>query len=270
MIDTHAHLDFPDFDADRDDVVKRAHDAGIHTIINIATDFASCERVLALADRYPNMYAALGVHPHDAKDWQGTKSAERLKSLAAHPKVVAIGEIGLDYFRDHSPRDAQKRAFVDQIAVAKELKLPIVIHNRDAFPDIFDIVLREDAYMVGGVFHCFSGTVMEAMKTLELGFHISVNGILTYKNATMIDVGREIRLDRILLETDCPFLAPHPYRGKRNEPSYVLLVAERLAEVRMRAGSAGASPSPEEISRQTDANARQLFSLPVATKVANT
>lgn len=260
MIDTHAHLDFEDFDSDRDDVVTRAHDAGIHTIINIATDFESCERVLALSDRYPNMYAVLGVHPHDAKAWQGEKSAQRLKQLASHKKVVAIGEIGLDYFRDHSPRDLQKKAFIEQIAVARELKLPIVIHNRDAFGDIFDVVLREDAYMVGGVFHCFSGTVIEAEMTIELGFHVSVNGILTYKNATMAEVGRGVRLDRILLETDCPFLAPHPHRGKRNEPAYVSLVADRLAELR------GISKS--EISRQTDANAAQLFRIPAAPQMA--
>jgi TatD DNase family protein len=260
MIDTHAHLDFPDFNDDRDAVVAHALDAGIHTIINIATDFASCERVLKLADHYPNMYAVLGVHPHDAKTWQGDKSAQRLKQLASHHKVVAIGEIGLDYFRDHSPRDLQKKAFIEQIAVARELKLPIVIHNRDAFGDIFDVVLREDAYMVGGVFHCFSGTVVEAEKTIELGFHISVNGILTYKNATMAEVGKSVRLDRILLETDCPFLAPHPHRGKRNEPAYVSLVADRLAELR------GINKS--EISQQTDANAAQLFRIPVAPKAA--
>lgn len=260
MIDTHAHLDFPDFDADREGVAARAIEAGIHTIINIATDFESCDRVLALANRFSNMYAVLGVHPHDAKSWEGTKSAERLKKLADNPKVVAIGEIGLDYYRDHSPRDIQKQAFIDQIAVAKDLKLPIVIHNREAFGDIFDVVLREDAYMVGGVFHCFSGTVIEAMKTIELGFHISVNGILTYKNATMIEVGRETRLDRILLETDCPFLTPHPHRGTRNEPAYVSLVADRLAELR--------TISNDEVSRQTDANARLLFRLPTIPLVA--
>lgn len=258
MIDTHAHLDFPDFNEDRDAVVSRAHESGIHTIINIATDFESCERVLGLADHYPNMYAVLGVHPHDAKTWQGDKSAQKLKALASHKKVVAIGEIGLDYFRDHSPRDLQKKAFIEQIAVARELKLPIVIHNRDAFGDIFDVVLREDAYMVGGVFHCFSGTVIEAEKTIELGFHISVNGILTYKNATMAEVGKGVRLDRILLETDCPFLAPHPHRGKRNEPAYVSIVADRLAELR--------GISKADISQQTDANAAQLFRIPAAPK----
>lgn len=262
MIDTHAHLDFKDFDGDRDAVVERAHGAGIHTIINIATDFESCERVLSLADRYPNMFAVLGVHPHDAKTWQGEKSAQKLKQLASHKKVVAIGEIGLDYFRDHSPRDLQRKAFIEQIAVARELKLPIVIHNRDAFGDIFDVVLREDAYMVGGVFHCFSGTVVEAGKTIELGFHISVNGILTYKNATMAEVGKSARLDRILLETDCPFLAPHPNRGKRNEPAYVSLVADCLAELR--------GASREEISRQTDANAAQLFRIPALPKAVQT
>jgi TatD DNase family protein len=260
MIDTHAHLDFRDFDSDREEVIKRAHKSGVHTIINIATDLQSCERVLKLADAYANMYAVLGVHPHDAKTWQGDKSAQKLRQMAAHPKVVAIGEIGLDYFRDHSPRDLQRAAFIEQIAVAKDLRLPIVIHNRDAFGDIFDVVLREDAYMVGGVFHCFSGTPVEAGKTIELGFHISVNGILTYKNSTMAEVGRTARLDRILLETDCPFLTPHPHRGKRNEPGHVSLVADKLVELR--------GISKEEVSRQTDANARQLFRLPIASAVA--
>lgn len=254
MIDTHAHLDFPDFDADRDAVVQRAHEAGIHTIINIATDFRSCETVLALADQYPNMNAALGIHPHDSSSWQGDKSAEKLKQLAAHKKVVAIGEIGLDYYRDRSPRDQQKRAFIEQIAVARELKLPIVIHNREAFADIFDVVVREDAYMVGGVFHCFSGTAVEAEKTIELGFHISVNGVMTYKNSTMVEVGRTARMDRILLETDCPFLTPHPDRGKRNEPAYVSIVADRLAELR--------GMTKDDVARQTDANAQQLFGIP--------
>lgn len=254
MIDSHAHLDFHEFDTDRDDVVGRAHSAGIHTIINIATDFASCERVLALADRYPQTYAVLGVHPHDAKTWQSSRSADRLKSLAAHPKVVAIGEIGLDYFRDHSPRDVQKRAFIEQIAVARDMKLPIVIHNRDAFTDIFDIVLQTEAFEIGGVFHCFSGNLAQAQQTVDLGFYISVNGILTYKNATMAEVGVATRLDRILLETDCPFLTPHPHRGKRNEPSHVALVAQKLADLR--------GLTSEVISQETDANANRLFKLP--------
>jgi TatD DNase family protein len=255
MIDTHAHLDFPDFDSDRDAVVSRAHEAGIHTIINIATDFDSCERVLKLADQYPNMYAVLGVHPHDAKIWEGESSSARLEKLASHPKVVAIGEIGLDYYRDHSPRDAQKRALIGQIAVARELKLPIVIHNRDAFEDIFEILLDEEAFDLGGVFHCFSGTVEEAQRTIDLGYYISVNGILTYKNATMAVVGQKVRADRVLLETDCPFLTPHPHRGKRNEPAHVALVAQKLAELRV--------SSLEEISRATDENAARLFRIAV-------
>lgn len=251
MIDTHAHLDFPDFDQDRDAVVDRAREAGIHTIINIATDFDSCDRVLKLAEAYPNMYAVLGIHPHDAKTWNGETSAARLKKLASHPKVVAIGEIGLDYYRDHSPRDAQKRALIGQIGVARELKLPIVIHNRDAFQDIFDVLLDEEAFDLGGVFHCFSGTVEEAQRTIDLGFYISVNGILTYKNATMAEVGAKVRADRVLLETDCPFLTPHPHRGKRNEPANVALSAQKLAELR--------AVTLDEISRTTDENAARLF-----------
>ncbi|MEW5702628.1 MAG: TatD family hydrolase [Candidatus Zixiibacteriota bacterium] len=254
MIDTHAHLDFPDFADDRDNVIARAHAAGVHTIINIATDFESCERILALAEAHASVCAVLGVHPHDAKTWGGEQSAARLKRLADHPKVVGIGEIGLDYYRKMSPRDLQKRAFIDQIAVARDLGLPIVIHNREAFDDIFAILLQTEAYANGGVFHCFSGTAPEAQKTIDLGFHISVNGILTFKDSGMARVATAARLDRILLETDCPFLAPHPHRGRRNEPAYIPIVAEKLAELR--------GLTVEEIGKVTDANAARLFSLP--------
>jgi TatD DNase family protein len=254
MIETHAHLDFPDFNGDREAAIQRAHDAGVHTIINIGTDFESCERILALAEQHDRLYAVLGIHPHDAKSWDGDRSAERLKRLADHPKVVGIGEIGLDYFRNHSPRDQQKAVFIEQVAIARELNLPIVIHNRDAFDDLFTILLRERGYEVGGVMHCFSEGVEEASKTIDLGFHLSVNGILTYKNSSMAAVGQSSRLDRLLLETDCPFLTPHPHRGKRNEPSYIPLVAERLAQLRE-------CPVGEVIAA-TDDNAARLFRLP--------
>jgi len=254
MIETHAHLDFPDFDDDRDAVIARAHEAGIHTIINIATDFPSCERVIALAEANERSFAAVGIHPHDARSWDGEKSAQRLRDLAQHPKVVAIGEIGLDYYRDHSPRDKQREAFVAQVHVARDLGLPIVIHNREAFTDIFDVLLEERAFDVGGVLHCFSEGVDEAQKSIDLGFHLSVNGILTYKNSTMAEVGKAVRLDRLLLETDCPFLAPNPYRGKRNEPAYVAHVAAKLAELR--------DITVDEVSDATDANATALFHLP--------
>lgn len=254
MIETHAHLDFPEFDADRNAAIQRAHDAGIHTIINIGTDFESCERILTLAEQHDRMYAVLGIHPHDAKSWDGERSAERLRRMAGHPKVVGIGEIGLDYFRDHSPRDQQKAVFSAQIAIARELGLPVVIHNRDAFDDLFAILLQDKGWEVGGVLHCFSEGVEEAVKTIDLGFHISVNGILTYKNSSMAVVGQAGRLDRILLETDCPFLAPHPYRGKRNEPSYIPFIAERLAQLR--------ECSVDEVIATTDVNATRLFRLP--------
>lgn len=255
MIETHAHLDFPDFDSDRADVFERAFQAGVHTIINIGTDFPSCDRVLEIAERFPNAYAVLGIHPHDASSWEGEKSAARLESLARHPKVVGIGEIGLDYYRDRSPRDRQRSAFVDQIGVARKLGLPIVIHNRDAFPDIFDVLVETEAWRVGGVMHCFSENAEAAQRTIDLGFHLSVNGILTYKNSTMADVGRTVRLDRILLETDCPFLTPVPHRGKRNEPAHVPLVAAKLAELR--------GCTVAEIERVTDENANRLFRLAV-------
>ena len=253
MMDTHAHLDFPDFDSDRSDAVSRASEAGVHTIINIATDFDSCQRVLVLADQFPRMYAVLGMHPHEAATWKGREDTRRLKELARHPKVVAIGEIGLDYFRDRSPRDAQRRAFVDQLAVAQELGLPIVIHNRDAHADIVAVIRHEGVPKAGGVFHCFSGTPDAAAEVIGMGFHISVNGITTYKNATMAAVAEKAPLDRILLETDCPFLAPHPHRGKRNEPSFIPLVAAKLAELR--------GISPADVSTATDQNAARLFRL---------
>lgn len=256
MIETHAHLDFPDFDADRDAVFERAQKAGVHTIINIGTDFASCERILAIAEQYPGVYAALGVHPHDASTWDGDRSASHLAKLAAHPRVVAIGEIGLDYYRDRSPRGKQRAAFVDQIEVARELKLPIVIHNREAFADIFDVLIDTEAWRIGGVMHCFSEGVAEAQQTIDLGFYLSVNGILTYKNSVMADVARAARLDRILLETDCPFLTPAPNRGKRNEPAYVAIVAQRLAELRR--------ATVAEVEAATDENAVRLFRLPAA------
>jgi TatD DNase family protein len=259
MIDSHAHLDFPDFDQDREAVIERAHAAGVQTIISIATDFDSCHRVITLAESHPCMYAVVGVHPHDAKHWEGERSVDRLKKLAAHPKVVGIGEIGLDYFRDHSPRDRQKEAFIDQIGVARELGLPVVIHNRDAFEDIFATLLAHRAFDVGGVMHCFSEGVAEAQKTIDLGFHLSVNGIITFKDSRMAAVGQSVRLDRVLLETDCPFLAPHPHRGKRNEPAYVSAVAAKLAELR---GS-----SVQEISQATDSNVTRLFRLPAENQV---
>lgn len=254
MIETHAHMDFPEFDADRDTAIRRAQDAGVHTIINIGTDFDSCERILALAEQHERLFAVLGVHPHDAKIWNGDRAADRLKRLADHPKVVGIGEIGLDYFRNHSPREQQKAVFIEQIAIARELKLPIVIHNRAAFDDLFGILLKESAWEVGGVMHCFSEGVEEAVKTIDLGFHLSVNGILTYNNSTMAVVAQKSRLDRIILETDCPFLAPHPHRGKRNEPSYIPIIAARLAELRAR--------PVEEVVAATDENAMRLFRLP--------
>ncbi len=254
MTDSHAHLDLPDFDADREEIISRAATADVHTIINIATDFESCDRVLALAESHPRLYAVVGVHPHDAETWDGDRSVGRLKALAKHPKVVGIGEIGLDYFRDHSPRPRQKEAFIDQISVARDLGLPLVIHNRDAFADIFALLLGHRAYDVGGVMHCFSEGPEEAQKTVDLGFHISVNGIMTYKNSRMALVGQSCQLDRLLLETDCPFLAPHPFRGQRNEPAHVVTVADTLARLR--------ECSVAEIAKATDANAARLFRLP--------
>ncbi len=255
MIDTHAHLDFDQFDNDRDSIVSLATAEGVETIINIGTDLASSRRSIELAETYEQVYATVGVHPHDAKTWEKSHAAE-LEKMAEHPKVLAIGEIGLDYYRNYSPHDQQKRAFTDQIAVARNVGLPIVIHNRDAFGDVFQTLLENNAHEVGGVMHCFAGTVEEAWQTVDYGFIISVGGRLTYKNSQDVPVADKIPLEKIVLETDCPFLTPVPYRGKRNHPALVKYVRAKLAELKK---------MPEaEIDRITTQAARQAFGLPDA------
>ncbi len=254
MIDTHAHLDFEQFDDDREKVIQDAHDQGVEIIVNIGTDFASSEKSIALAQKHPGICATVGVHPHDARTWDPKVSPERLEKLAAHPRVVAIGEIGLDYYRNYSPVEDQKRAFADQIAVARNLKLPLVIHNRDAFEDVFEVMLDCGAHDLGGVMHCFSGTVEQAWQTIDYGLYISVGGRLTYPKSNDPAVAAEIPLDKILLETDCPFLSPVPFRGKRNHPALVRYVRMRLAQIKR--------VSEAEVDAVTTTAGRKLFRLP--------
>jgi TatD DNase family protein len=229
--DSHAHLTLDAFDADRDDVIARARLAGLKHVCTIGSLARDAEAALGLAEAHDFICCAAGLHPHDAKLWdQG--SAPRLEALAGHPRLMAIGEIGLDFHYDHSPRGAQREAFREQIRLARRLRLPIVIHTREAHEDTLRILEEEKADEVGGIFHCFSGNAEMARFAVERGFRISFSGSLTFKNASELrEVARDVPPELLLTETDAPFLSPHPHRGKRNEPARVLDVAARLAEI---------------------------------------
>jgi TatD DNase family protein len=229
MIDTHAHLDFPEYDADREDVIARAWSTGITRIVNIGCDLKSSAASVELANSHDRIFAAIGIHPHDAKQFDDG-AALRLRELANDHKVVAIGEVGLDFYRDRSPRDQQQDAFVRQIALAKELGLPLVVHIRNAYQQALDILAAEKAYETSVVLHCFSGNREEAFRAVDYGFSLSVGGVLTFTNTRLPELMSQLPLESILLETDAPFLAPHPQRGKRNEPALIQLVYQKLAE----------------------------------------
>jgi TatD DNase family protein len=258
LIDTHTHLDDARYDDDRETMIARAREAGVDTFITIGCDLATSKAAVELADRYPFVYASIGVHPHEVRhigdDWY-----DDLRRLAQHPKVVAYGEIGLDYHYNHSPPKLQRERFREQILLARELNLPVIIHTREAQEDTVAILEEEQAGTTGGVFHCFTGDAWLAKDGLDLGFYLSFSGVVTFQNATMLrEIVKTVPLDRMLIETDCPYLTPAPHRGKRNEPAYVKLVADTIAAVK-----SGASPvSAEEIGRLTAANARRLFKLP--------
>jgi len=255
MIDSHAHLDFDDFDPDRAEVLARARSAGVLGIVNVGFDLASSRKSLELArDNKGFVFAAAGFHPHDSKGMD-ENSYEELKWLGAESEVKAIGEIGLDYYKEYSPRDVQVRAFRKQIELAEYFEKPLIIHSRQALEDTLRIIrdYRKTA-PVRGVFHCFSGDVGVAHEVLDLGFHIGIGGPVTFKNAKkLVDVVRYAPLDSILLETDAPFLAPHPHRGKRNEPAYIPIIAEKVAELKR--------TSLEELDRRTSLSATRLFGL---------
>lgn len=258
LIDTHTHLDDGRFDRDREGVIARAQEAGVHTFITIGCDLATSRAAVALADRYPFVYATVGVHPHEVRHVKDDWFTE-LRDLARHPKVLAYGEIGLDYHYDHSPRDIQRARFREQVRLARELTLPIVIHTREAQEDTIGILKEERASELGGVFHCFSGDAWLAKDALDLGFYVSFSGVITFHNATMLrEIAVTVPMDRLLIETDCPYLTPVPHRGKRNEPAYVKLVAEQIARVR----SAREPMSVEEVGQITSANARRAFKIP--------
>ncbi len=251
LFDTHAHLDDDVYEADRDDMIRRARLAGVAHILNAGYNLESSQRAIELADEYDLIYAAVGIHPHDAAK-AGPRYLYEMERLAAHPKVVAVGEMGLDYYRNLSPRLVQRRVFQEQLALAKKLNKPVIIHDRDAHGDIMGILRREGLGPSGGVMHCYSGSWEMAVECIEMGFYISIAGPVTFPKAPKLkDIAARIDPDRLLIETDAPYLTPLPHRGKRNEPAYVLFTAEEIARLR--------GIKTEELARICTENGRRLF-----------
>ena len=253
LVDSHCHLDFPDFASELDAVVARAKAQGIGRIVTISTRVKRHDEVIAIAERFPDVYCSVGTHPHHAQEEPDVGTRE-LVERSRHHKVVAIGEAGLDYHYDRSPRDLQEKSFRAHIAAARETRLPLVIHAREADADVAQILTEETGQgAFPAVLHCFTGGRDLAMAAIDLGLSISFTGILTFKNSQALrDIAKELPADRILVETDAPYLAPGRYRGKRNEPAFVVETAKVLAEVR--------GISPDELARQTTENFFRLFS----------
>lgn len=251
LIDTHCHLEMDDFKDDRDSVIKRANDVGVNILITISSDIESNLKAVTLSDRYDCVYSTVGLHPHDAKDFTD-KFFSELIELSKKRKVVAIGEIGLDYHYNNSPREKQKEVFEKQLLLAKELKLPVVIHSREAKQDTLNILKLSG--LKSGVFHCFSGDYEMAKKVISMGFMISIAGPVTFKKASRLkEIAKYIPDENLLIETDAPYLAPEPFRGKRNEPSFLIHTAKTIAELR--------GVSLEDIARITTLNAKRLFNI---------
>jgi TatD DNase family protein len=252
LIDSHAHLEMREFDSDRGEVVRRAKEAGIDAIVTVGTNLRDCLKALAIAAQYEFVYAALGVHPHDVKGID-EKTYSALRKLVGQPKVVAYGEIGLDFFRNRSPRDVQIRCFGEQLELADEFDLPVIIHDRDAHAETLNM-LRTWKGKKRGIVHCFSGDAAMAKKCLDLGFHISIPGPVTYpKSEKLLEVVRQVPLERMLVETDAPYLTPQPHRGKRNEPAYVVHTAKRIADIK--------GITLAEVGAATSQNARVVFGI---------
>ncbi|TVR99204.1 MAG: TatD family deoxyribonuclease [Rhodospirillales bacterium] len=233
LVDSHCHLDFPDFTGELDAVVARAADAGVDTLLTICTHVTRFPQVRAVAERFDNVFCTVGIHPHEAAR-EPAVTVQRLITLAGHPKVVGFGETGLDYYYEHSPREAQQESFRIHIAAARQAGLPVIVHTRDAEADTARILAEEQARgAFPGLLHCFSGSRQLADKAIELGLYISFSGVVTFKKAeTLQQIARDLPLDRILVETDAPYLAPVPKRGRRNEPAFVAYTAAEVARLR--------------------------------------
>ncbi|KUO52862.1 MAG: hydrolase TatD [Desulfitibacter sp. BRH_c19] len=253
LFDSHAHLNNEKFIDDLDEVILRAATNQVSFILNVGWDIESSKKAVELAEKYPNQYAAVGIHPHDAEDY-GEMEERILEHLAANKKVVAIGETGLDYYRNLSPKEVQRDAFKRQIALAKRVKKPLIIHDRDAHQEVMEILKEEKASEVGIVLHCFSGSSQMALECIKMGWFISLAGPVTYPNAVKpVQVAEVVPIDKLFIETDCPYLGPQSVRGKRNEPANVKHVAEKIAQVRKK--------TIEEIAYHTTENAKKFFKI---------
>ncbi|MBI4745122.1 MAG: YchF/TatD family DNA exonuclease [Deltaproteobacteria bacterium] len=256
LIDTHAHIEMKEFDSDREDVIQRAKEAGVGYLISVGANLAGSIKAVELAEKYENVYASVGIHPHDVKDMDET-TFQTLRELAKTAKVVAIGEIGLDYFKEFSPKEMQIARFRELLSLAKEIEKPVIIHDRDAHDDTLRILKEEGVRR--GVVHCFSGDYNFAREIMKPGFYISFTGVITFPKADDArEVVRNVPIERILVETDSPYLAPVPYRGKRNEPAFVKEIAKTIAEVK--------GLSIDDVSRITTLNVKELFGINGAEK----
>lgn len=253
LIDSHAHLEMTEFKKDLEAVIQRAKESGVEYIFTVGTEKKDWKRAVEIADSHPSIYAILGVHPHNAKEIDD-QTYSTLKELCRNGKVKAYGEIGLDFFRNLSPRDIQLKRFREQIGLAKELDLPIVVHDREAHRETLEILKLEKAEESGGIIHCFSGDYEMAKACLDMGFYISIPGSITFKNAEGFrEIVERIPLESLLVETDAPFLTPEPFRGKRNEPSYVRYTAQKVAEIK--------KVSLEKVAEITTENALRVYRL---------
>ncbi len=261
-IDSHAHLFYPNFNGDLDEVINRAKANGVDYILVPGTNLATSAEAVQLAEKYDFIYAAVGVHPQDTKEWDDSL-IEKIEELTTHPKVAAIGEIGLDYYYDFSPKEIQISAFKKQIDLALKLKLPIIVHNREASSDLMEIFREYKESELKAQFHCFAGSANEARELIEMGHFVSFTGNITFKNADNVrKVLDNVSVEDLLLETDSPFLTPVPHRGKRNEPSYVPLIAEKIAELK--------NIRTEDVARTTSYNAYKLFGIGEKSKLSIT
>lgn len=252
IFDTHAHYDDEQFDDDRKDLLLSMQENGVGTIVNVSATYNSCEKVVDMAQQYPFMYAAVGIHPDEVGSLNEETFAH-MKELFQRKKVIAVGEIGLDYYWDNESHDTQKKWFIRQLELARELNLPVLIHSREAAADTFEI-MKEYGQGLKGVIHCYSYSKEMAKEYVKMGFYIGVGGVVTFKNARKLkETVEEIPLSSIVLETDCPYLAPEPYRGKRNHSAYIKYVAEKIAELK--------GTTYEEVVNQTEKNAKEMYGL---------
>ncbi|MEH7031367.1 TatD family hydrolase [Priestia megaterium] len=253
LFDTHVHLNAEQYEDDLQEVINRALEKGVQNMVVVGFDEPTIKKAIQIAETYDFIYASVGWHPVDAVDMTDEHLAW-IEELAQHPKVVALGEMGLDYHWDKSPKEVQKDVFRRQIRLARKVNLPIIIHNRDATEDVVTILKEEHVEEVGGIMHCFTGSIEVAKQCMDMNMYISFGGPVTFKNAKKPkEVATELPLDKLLIETDCPYLTPHPFRGKRNEPGYISYVAEQIAELK--------GITYEELAAITTANAKKLFGI---------